>query len=187
MLASTRCPFLSRSPMACRGVGGDAAHELRTPLTAQAQPAEAVSLHQACRAVLEYLMPLAQRKQLDIGVEGDDVRVAIRDVELRAVIKNLVENAIRHAPVGGKVDVQMEQTPAVVQLCVRDNGPGIDPTEWGRVFDPFYRGQGRREEGSGLGLSIVQGIAQRTGGVIDVGYADATRHLGWRVCLRWPR
>ncbi|MCG8293136.1 ATP-binding protein [Pseudomonas entomophila] len=151
------------------------------------QPSGTVSLHEACRAVLEDLMPLAQRKQLDIGVEGEDARLSIRDIELRAVIRNLVENAIRHAPVGGQVDVQVEQTPTVVQLCVRDDGPGIDPMEWERVFDPFYRGQGRQEEGAGLGLSIVQGIVQRTGGVIVVGFADATRQVGWRVCLRWPK
>ncbi|ANY90763.1 MULTISPECIES: ATP-binding protein [Pseudomonas] len=150
------------------------------------QPAESVSLHDVCRLVLEDLMPLAERKQLDIGVEGEDVRLIIREVELRAVIKNLVENAIRHTPVGGHVDVQMNKTAGVAELSVLDTGPGIAPEEWERVFDPFYRGQGIQEEGSGLGLSIVRTIVQRTGGMIDMGFIDTVNLQGWCVRLRWP-
>lgn len=150
------------------------------------QPVGSVSLHEVCRLVLEDLMPLAERKQLDIGVEGDDVLLAIREVELRAVVKNLVENAIRHAPLGGHVDVRMHKAAGVAELSVCDDGPGIPADEWERVFDPFYRGQGNQEEGSGLGLSIVRTIAQRTGGVIEVGFADAVIRHGWCVRLRWP-
>ncbi|GAB1618334.1 ATP-binding protein [Pseudomonas sp. NGC7] len=152
-----------------------------------AEPSGSVSVHEVCRLVLEDLMPLAERKQLDIGVEGDDVRLTIREVELRAVVKNLVENAIRHAPEAGHVEVSMQQTAEAVELCVGDDGSGIAPEEWERVFDPFYRGQGNQEEGSGLGLSIVRTIVQRTGGQIDVGFIDAARQQGWCVRLRWPQ
>lgn len=151
-----------------------------------AQPAGSVSLHGVCRLVLEDLMPLAELKHLDIGIEGEDVHLPIREVELRAVIKNLVENAVRHAPPGGHVDVQMVKAQGVVELCVRDDGPGIAPQEWERVFDPFYRGQGNQAEGSGLGLSIVRTIVQRTGGTIDVGFMDVIQRRGWQVRLRWP-
>lgn len=107
-----------------------------------ALPTPAVSLHEVCRRVLEDLMPLAEQKQLDIGLEGDDARLPIREVELRTVISNLVENAIRHAPVAGHVDLRVEQGVGQVTLSVSDDGPGIDPQEWERVFDPFYRGTG---------------------------------------------
>lgn len=151
------------------------------------QPAVSVSLHEMCRQVLEDLMPLVERKRLDIGVEGDDVQLVIREIELQAVIKNLLENAIRHAPMGGHVEVRTENTAVAAGLCVCDDGPGIAEDEWERVFDPFYRGQGNREEGSGLGLSIVRTIVQRTGGVIDVRFADAARQQGWCVHLHWPQ
>jgi len=149
------------------------------------QEAGTVSAHAVCRQVLADLMPLAERKQLDIGVEGEDVQLALREVELRAILKNLLENAIRHAPAGGQVDVQLQRRERFVELCVRDDGPGIDPQEWERVFDPFYRSPGNQEEGSGLGLSIVQTIVQRSGGTIAAGYADEATKRGWQVCLRW--
>lgn len=146
-----------------------------------------VSVHAACRRVLEDLMPLATRKQLDIGVEGEDASLPLRELELRAVIKNLVENAINHAPPGGQVDVRILSTPQAVEVVVSDDGPGVAPEEWGRVFDPFYRGQGHQVPGSGLGLSIVQTLVQRSGGQIEVGFSDAARRCGWSVRLRWPR
>lgn len=145
-----------------------------------------VSIHAACRQVLEDLMPLAEQKQLDLAVDGDDACVDIREVELRAVIRNLLENAIRHAPICGQVELRVTQDASFVELCVRDNGPGIAPEAWQRVFDPFYRAPGNLEEGSGLGLSIVRTIVLRTGGSLDVGYADGTHRRGWQVCVRWP-
>ncbi|PVZ42644.1 ATP-binding protein [Pseudomonas sp. CC120222-01a] len=148
-------------------------------------PSGSVSLHETCRLVLEDLMPLAEQKQLDIGLEGDDARLPMREVELRTVIKNLVENAIRHAPEGGHVDLQATQSAEAIMLCVLDDGPGISPQAWERVFDPFYRGNEQVGEGSGLGLSIVRTIVQRSGGEVTVGYADDANRLGWRVCLHW--
>lgn len=149
-------------------------------------PPAVVSLHQVCRRVLEDLMPLAEQKRADIGLEGDDMCLPIREVELRTVISNLVENAIRHAPIGGHVDLHVEQGAGQVMLSVSDDGAGIDPQEWERVFDPFYRGTDPVGEGAGLGLSIVRTIVQRSGGEVSVGYADETRRQGCGVCLRWP-
>lgn len=150
------------------------------------QGAGRVSAHAVCRQVLADLMPLVERKQLDIGVDGEDIPLALREIELQAVLRNLLENAIRHAPTGGQVEVQLRRDAEQVALCVRDDGPGIDPQEWERVFDPFYRSPGNQEEGSGLGLSIVQAIVQRSGGRIVAGYADAAARRGWQVRLQWP-
>lgn len=150
------------------------------------QASAAVSIHAACRQVLEDLMPLAEQKQLDIAVDGKDACVVMREVELRAVIRNLLENAIRHTPHHGQIELRLLQDAAFVELCVRDDGPGIAPQEWQRVFDPFYRAPDNPEEGSGLGLSIVRTIVLRTGGSIDAGYADDARRRGWQVRLRWP-
>lgn len=148
-------------------------------------PPGAVSVHEACRLVLEDLLPLAEQKQIDIGLEGEDVYLPMREIELRAVIKNLVENAIRHAPVTGRVELFVEQGAGTVMLCVRDDGPGVAPEEWGRVFDPFYRSTDSAGEGAGLGLSIVQTIVVRSGGEVKVGYTDEVSRKGWCVCLHW--
>ncbi|MFJ4452678.1 sensor histidine kinase [Pseudomonas sp. NPDC089392] len=148
-------------------------------------PPGAVSLHEACRLVLEDLMPLAEQKQLDIGLEGGDALLPMREIELTTIIRNLVENAIRHAPIAGHVDLQVKQGAGLVMLCVSDDGPGIDAQEWARVFEPFYRGTDPVGEGAGLGLSIVRTIVQRSGGEVDVGYTDEAGKQGWRVCLRW--
>ncbi|NIE73684.1 HAMP domain-containing histidine kinase [Pantoea sp. Ap-967] len=151
------------------------------------EPAAAdASVHGAFRSVLEALMPLLEHKQLDVAVEGDDVRVPLADMHLHNVIRNLVENAIRHAPVGGQIVLQAGQGGGRVTLCVCDDGPGIPPHAWSRVFDPFYRVAPQGGEGAGLGLSIVQTLVQRSGGTAQVGFSDEAARRGCRVCLSWP-
>ncbi|MEO5606298.1 MAG: ATP-binding protein [Polaromonas sp.] len=152
-----------------------------------------VSVQRVYRSVLEDLMPLAEARRIDIGVEdlGDlqdvqdvqDVQVQASAFELTTVIKNLVDNAIRYTPEGGRVDlgVRIEQGRAV--LRIQDTGPGIAAAERERVFDPFYRTLGSEQTGSGLGLCIVQAIAQRLGAQVRLGFADEAAQSGLRVEL----
>jgi signal transduction histidine kinase len=104
---------------------------------------------------------------VDLGAESSPEGPPVRGDpdQLRILLTNLVENALRHAPPGhGVVDVRatrLEDRPA---LLVVDNGPGIPASERERVFDRFYRGEARpgvQAQGSGLGLAIVKAIAQR--------------------------
>ena len=83
------------------------------------------------------------------------------------LLENLLSNAIRHAPDGSTVDVAVESAGDGVELTVRDHGPGIDDDHKERVFDRFYRGEGRRS-GSGLGLAIARSIVDAHGGGIRV-------------------
>ncbi len=83
------------------------------------------------------------------------------------LLENLLSNAIRHAPDGSTVDVVVEPAGDGVDLIVRDHGPGIDDDHKERVFDRFYRGEGRRS-GSGLGLAIARSIVDAHGGGIRV-------------------
>jgi two-component system sensor histidine kinase TctE len=94
------------------------------------------------------------------------------------MVRNLVDNALQYTPRGGSVTVRVLPDPfgQVVVLQVEDTGPGIDPAERERVFQPFYRALGTQVEGSGLGLAIVQEIAQRHGG--DVSVQDARPRQG---------
>ena len=146
-----------------------------------------VSVHEVYRRVLEDLLPLADRKRIDIGVEGiDDVQVNINEMDLLILVKNLVDNAIRYTPVDGRVDLTIELAPETVVLQVKDSGPGISAEEQILVFNPFYRSLGTDETGSGLGLSIVKAIADRTGAHIRLSFSDELNQSGLcvSVCLK---
>ncbi|MCE4073477.1 MULTISPECIES: ATP-binding protein [Pseudomonas] len=148
------------------------------------QPASATSVHQVYRSVLEDLLPLARAKDLDIGLEsGEDAHLPVSEMDLSTMLKNLVDNAIRYTPQGGRIDLAVLRGPQAVVLRVSDTGPGIAEAERQRVFDPFYRTLGNTEIGSGLGLSIVRAIAERLGAVVELGYTDAKAKTGLSVTL----
>jgi two-component system OmpR family sensor kinase len=130
---------------------------------------ETVSLDQVIREVLEDMVALAEEKNIDLGVVGDvDARVRAQLVDLKVLVKNLVDNAIRYTPEGGRVDITVEQVNGSVTLQVDDTGPGIAPEERERVFDPFYRVLGNGEIGSGLGLAITRTVAESMGASIEL-------------------
>jgi two-component system sensor histidine kinase QseC len=107
--------------------------------------------------VVDYLRRLTERRQVYV-----DVRRAPEIPALRAdrgaifmLLKNLMENAIQHSPMGGIVAVTIETD----HLCIRDEGPGITVGDLPKLFTRFWRGPTRRNDGAGLGLSICQEIA----------------------------
>lgn len=137
-------------------------------------PATTLSVQRVYRRVLEDLMPLAEAKQIDLGVaNANDALVLANEVDLMAIVKNLVDNAIRYTPAGGRIDLSVVDTPTQVVLEVEDSGMGIPEAERERVLDPFYRVLGSDQTGSGLGLSIVKTIAERLRGRIEL--SDATQ------------
>jgi two-component system OmpR family sensor kinase len=120
-----------------------------------------------------------------VGENGATLTIA--DVDLKTLLKNLVENAIRHSPPGGRVDLSVETTPGHVIVRVDDTGPGIAAHEREKVFSPFYRVLGNDELGSGLGLSIVKAIADRVGASIDLGASAPSQTApGLRVTVTFP-
>jgi two-component system OmpR family sensor kinase len=131
-----------------------------------------VELEPVIRQVLEDLVPLAEEKNIDLGVIGDvDAQVHAQVVDLKLLVKNLVDNAIRYTPEGGRVDIAVKRQDGLVTLQVDDTGPGIPVDERERVFDSFYRVLGNGEIGSGLGLSITRTVAASMGATIDLGDA----------------
>ncbi len=102
---------------------------------------------------------------------------------LRLLLSNLVGNAVRYTPDGGRVDVSVLSERAQALLVVSDTGPGIPADERDRVFDRFYRRPGETAEGSGLGLAIVRAVAERHGADVRLGDADGG---GLRVEVRFP-
>lgn len=151
------------------------------------RPKSSVSVLQAYRRVLEDLLPQAEAKQIDIGVIGEaDVRIWVNDLDLMTVIRNLVDNAIRYTPNGGKVDLCVDVQNERAVLTIQDSGPGIAVAERHRIFDPFYRTVGSEQFGSGLGLSIVKTIADAIGAEIQLAFADEGNQTGLRVTLLMP-
>jgi two-component system OmpR family sensor kinase len=150
------------------------------------EAAPPLSLQKVCRLVLEDLLPLAEAKGIDLGVVlGDDVCVAAPEADLAAILRNLVDNAIRYTPTGGHVDVRVARRAEHAVVQVEDNGPGIPADERARVLDPFYRILGTQQLGSGLGLSIVQAVVQHLGGRIEIDDSP-TFGRGLRVAVTLP-
>ena len=160
--------------------------EDRRPSAQRAEPANKLT-PQERRRVLEVMLPLAEARGIDLGVDSDsDAEVLADETDLTTLIKNLVDNAIRYTQSGGRVDLRLhiEGTLAVVQVV--DNGPGIPQQEQLRVFDPFYRVLGQDQPGSGLGLAIVAVIAERLGANVKLSETDTNAHRGLCVEVRLP-
>ncbi|MCT7326098.1 ATP-binding protein [Ralstonia mojiangensis] len=149
-------------------------------------PTATVSVQRVFRSVLEDLMPLADAKQLDVGVTSEaDAHVHANELDLFVVVRNLVDNAIRYTPEGGRIDLSVANDARVVSIAVQDTGPGIPTDEHARVFDPFYRVLGNEATGSGLGLSIVSTVVRRLGGEVELGEASGGAS-GLRATVRLP-
>jgi two-component system OmpR family sensor kinase len=142
-----------------------------------------VALKKTIQDCLEDLVPLAEAKAIDLGVVGDaDPVVAGRPVDIAILVKNLVDNAIRYTPAGGRIDISVADGGGSVVLDIDDTGPGIPEEERERVFDPFYRVLGNGEIGSGLGLAITSSIAHQVGASISLlDKPDGTQGLRARV------
>jgi two-component system OmpR family sensor kinase len=115
------------------------------------------------REVIEEMLPLADKRGIDLGMERSDaVRVTGDREALRVLVRNLLDNAIRYSPEGGRVDVSVERhdgAPPHAMLVVSDDGPGIPAPEREKVFDRFHRAPGTASPGSGIGLALVRSIA----------------------------
>jgi two-component system, OmpR family, sensor kinase len=128
-----------------------------------------VDLHAQLHESMNALIALADQRNIDLGlvaatgggVSAPTVRCAAGD--LRSVLDNLIENALRYTPEGGVVDVRLVNDGGRTAVEVIDTGPGIPPDQLVRVFDRFFRVPGSQVRGSGLGLSIAQAAAQRCG------------------------
>jgi two-component system OmpR family sensor kinase len=148
----------------------------------------AVSLASLVRgAVLEH-QRLAEAKSIDLGAtQTDEAALVSGDADaLRILLANLVSNALRYTPSGGRVDVSCGSREGVAFVDVADSGPGIPAVERERVFDRFYRRGGDSADsstGSGLGLSIVRTIADRHGAQVSL---DDSESGGLLVQVSFP-
>ena len=148
-------------------------------------PLKEVSLNLLVREIITEQSRIAVDKGIDLGFSNDVPVAVFGELDaLRAMISNLVDNAIRYTLPNGTVDVAVRQSKNGATIDVIDNGPGIPPEERLRVFDRFYRRQSTGGTGSGLGLAIVKSALTRHGGTITLD--DTTTGKGLRVSIELP-
>jgi len=132
-----------------------------------------VRLDDLARDVAAEMVPLADARKIDLGISASQPAFVLGDPDaLRTLVRNLVDNAVRYTPVGGTVDLSVQESGdpgksnSRAVLRIVDTGPGIAPDERQRVFDRFYRPPGTSPPGSGLGMAIVKAIADAHGASI---------------------
>jgi two-component system phosphate regulon sensor histidine kinase PhoR len=120
------------------------------------------------------------QSQTDKNILGDDM-------ELYSAFGNLVSNAVRYTPAGGKIDILWQETKDGIQLCVSDTGPGIAAEHIPRLTERFYRvdrSRSRETGGTGLGMAIVKHVINRHHGELKI---ESTVGLGSRFYLLFPK
>ena len=134
---------------------------------------EPLDLREPVRAAVAALGPTAERQGLALAVEAPDAPLPVTGdpTALRQVIDNLLDNAIKYTPSGGRVTARLRRDGATAGLEVADTGIGIEPRHQDRIFERFYRvdtARSREMGGTGLGLAIVKHIALAHGGRVAV-------------------
>lgn len=125
---------------------------------------------------------LAESRSIDLGlVSSEYAPISGSERELRTMLGNLIDNAVKYTPAGGTVDVGLMCQDGLISVEVIDTGPGIDPSLHGRVFDRFFRAAASEVEGSGLGLAVAQAIAKRHGMAVTI--ANREGQSGLRVTV----
>lgn len=146
-------------------------------------------LRAVVESAIQQAQPVADRKGIELVGHLPDaaVRLPHDPPRIGQVLANLVGNAIKFTPAGGRVDVEVVATATGARLTVSDTGVGIPAEEMPHVFDRFWRGARRpelRASGSGLGLSIVRSIVDMHEGTINI---TSTPDVGTRVTVDLPR
>ena len=130
---------------------------------------EQFSLNELVKQNVEDLLPLAQDKRINLGLDATaNLEISGVKHEINILIKNILDNAVRYTPIDGHVNIILSDDESFICLEVRDTGPGISNQDFERIFERFYRGENKDKIGSGLGLSIVKEIAIQHHAEIEV-------------------
>ncbi len=142
-----------------------------------------------CREVIADVYPQLLQKDQQIALEAEiEVQLLADPFAFKLLLINILGNAIKYTPRGGHVVLSLDVVGQTLTLCVEDSGPGIDESEYQRVFDRFYRVGGDRhssgELGSGLGLAIVRDVVQLHQGAIKLAHSRFA--TGLKVIMEFP-
>jgi two-component system sensor histidine kinase TctE len=153
------------------------------PVSAVNQKFEAIELKPMVSAMVERHLDRAYQTGIDLGAEALAARVLGDAWSLEDVLSNLIDNALKYTPSGGRVTVRCGYDDNHPYLEVEDDGPGIPESERQRVKERFYRRPGSAGLGCGLGLAIVEEIARTHQAVFSIGSGRNGR--GARMLVRF--
>lgn len=149
---------------------------------------ETVDLHALAQEYIARKYDLFAAKQQQLELDGERACVSGDRFALETLLKNLLENACKYTPTGGRIHVSVQQEGRRIVLQVQDSGPGIPADQHERVFDRFYRLNGDQHDsgviGCGLGLSIVRNIADLHRAVIRLD--DSEFDSGLSISVSFP-
>jgi two-component system sensor histidine kinase QseC len=146
-----------------------------------------VHLESVCTEIIAYLYPTALEKEVEIEFNSK-VKFCIiigNDAALGIMARNIIDNAIRYTPPGGRVQVELFEDDSTMSIRVTDTGTGIPKDMRKQVFDRFFRVLGTKEQGSGLGLSIVQEIADMHRAQVKL--QDPKDHQGLQIEITFEK
>jgi two-component system sensor histidine kinase/response regulator len=148
-----------------------------------------VNLTEIAAQSIEILTPIAKERDVSISQERDGEMHVIKGNKgaLAEVFNNLIGNAIKYNRPGGYVTVSIHSQELEVMIEIKDNGIGIEEEHLGRIFEEFYRVDGRKDapvKGHGLGLSIAKKIVETHWGLIDL---ESEPGQGTIIRLRFPK
>ncbi|TFW19345.1 two-component sensor histidine kinase [Massilia arenosa] len=147
-----------------------------------AEPMPLSDLGTLVRDRLAAAAPLALQRNVEIEFQADaECPLPLHIESMAALVDNLISNAIKYSPEGGRVTVQLAPTDGGCALTISDQGPGIDSSLHRKVFERFYRIPGQEQSGSGLGLAIAERAAERNAGSITLSAADDDKGLRVQV------
>jgi signal transduction histidine kinase len=128
--------------------------------------------------------------RLDLDMASPLAAMEVDPGRITQVLTNILDNALRHTPEGGKIVLSAREVDEQIELAVQDSGPGLKKEDLNRVFDRFYRTDTSRQRdgavpgGSGLGLAIAKSIVQAHGGQLS---AESEEGKGLKISIALPK
>jgi two-component system, OmpR family, sensor kinase len=146
---------------------------------------ESLQVDAVLREVVDLYQPTALAAGSTLRLCADTQATVRADQRrLLLIFGNLLDNGLRHTPMGGDVELRAQCTGSTLQVEVQDQGPGLAPTELTRVFEPFYRAAGDHGGGSGLGLATVDSLVKELGGHVRL--RNREDRSGLLACVTLP-
>ena len=144
-------------------------------------------LTELAQQIVDNFQPMLVENKLNCSVSGDRVFISADRDKIHQVLTNLLANAIKFTPSGGRIDLSVSQRKGTASFRIIDNGQGIPPEEVGQIFERFYMAEPSRNSklgGQGIGLSIVKGIVNAHQGTISV---DSIYGKGTTFTINLPK
>jgi len=156
----------------------------RIEMNLPSAPRETVDLQVLIQNSIALVQPVAHTSGVSIRYSGESHSVNGDSAELQRALVNVLENAVKFSAPGSEVELEMRSQDGVIRIECKDHGPGVEPEEQQKIFEPFYRGKRTSsKDGSGLGLFIARRILEMHGGKIQ---ASPNHPSGTILTLQLP-